>query len=710
MAIEGVKRNNLDIHKETFKPKVEPKKVELANVDNKNAVVGDQANKGSLMKFKLNALYDGVFAAKQAPAQAPSTTTVDPVKKADELINAQGGNGKLNEDKAYEIGKQIAELAKTDPEGAAATMKEVQNRLNDTSYGDNAASGFVNNLSDAELDTVARANGGVEMLKNLQDHLLSGRVHQNEEEQAQKIGKAVANAKGIFADNGSGIGLDQANQVTPYDENATPEEAASFLKGDWTTSPEWKSEAFANALEMHKNDPEWIKNFLSAVGTDKAAEYIGGLYNNPNANKDYVNHLSDVVRTTLEGMVNRGDLRQEGMNQLVDKLKDRNPYVFSEIFGKSTDDKFRDMFVRSAVANGDDRLDAAASYVLSKMPTDKQAAFLTELNQNGKLNDFIKGAMAGQQEMIPLDYHLQNPNAGWNDAPKMTLGGVTEILKNAGIQTAYNGSTLQPAPYSQELQESLFYAAAKGLTDSKAAENFKSNVEFKDAISSVFLNHFDDIFKNSISPNGSSLNGETNWLGAFFENTMFSQPPGTKASDVLATVYSKVAGIAKATDLIRSGKQPLTADEQKLVDDYYNSSPKGKGWETGQAAGVIGEWLGNFDRAYQNAVGKIKDDAAGNKAVLDLLVGAVDKLTGLAKLTPGASIAKDLLVDQLKNLPGYLEGRQIKNGEAKLEDSAQLITDLNNLIWDTIYSDNKDEYSNSFEFIAKHRPTESGLK
>lgn len=707
MAVEGVKKANLEIQKEIVKPKIEPKKPELANVDNKNTVVGDQANQGNLVKFKLNALYDGVYAAKQTPAQAP-TTTVDPVKKADELINAQGGVNDLNEDKAYEIGRQIAELAKTDPEGAAAVMQEVQKRLDSTTYGDNAASGFTNNMSETELDAVARANGGSEMMRNLQDHLLSGRVHQNEVEEAQKLGKAISNANGIFTGNGSGVQPGQ-EMVTPYDPDATPEQAASFLNGDWTVSPEWKAEAFANALEMHKNDPEWIKNFLSAVGTDKAAEYISGLYNDPNANKDVVNHLSDVVRTTLEGLVNSGDLQQEGMNQLLDKLKDRSPYVFSEIFGKSTDDKFRDMFLRSAVANGDDRLEAAASYVLSRMSTDKQAAFLTELDQNGKLNDFIKGAMAGQQEIIPLDYHLENPNASWEQAPKMTLGGVTEILENAGKQAQYNGSTFQPAPYSQDLQESLFYAAAKGLTDSKAASNFESNVEFKDALSNVFLQHFDDIFKNSISPNGAGLNGDTQWLGAFFENTMFAQPPSNLASDVLATVYSKIAGIAKATDLIGSNKQPLTAEEQALVDEYRSSSPLGANWQTGQAAGVIGEWMGNFDRAYTNAVDKIKDDAAANKAVLDLFVGAVDKLTGLADLAPGANIAKDLLVDQLEKLPGYLEGRQIGDGKAEIEDSAQLITDLNNLIWDTIYHENQEDYLTSYEFITKHHPSESGL-
>ncbi len=91
-------------------------------------------------------------------------------------------------------------------------------------------------------------------------------------------------------------------------------------------------------------------------------------------------------------------------------------------------------------------------------------------------------------------------------------------------------------------------------------------------------------------------------------------------------------------------------------------------------------------------------------------MSGIDKAVGLAKLSQGGGIVKDLLTDQLKNLPSYLEGKQVSNGTAKLDQSAQIITDLNNLIWDTVNSENKDEYSQSFNFVAGHQPTENGLK
>lgn len=525
----------------------------------------------------------------------------------------------------------------------------------------------------------------------------------------QQPGSSTPTTGGLFVDGYDGIEPGDANQVTPYDENARPEEAASFLKYGYTGAPGEEAQMIAEALETHKKDPEWTKNFLRELGKDDVVTAMWDLYQSPYLDSKQLSKYSTTFRTALETMVENGDLTQEGMGKLLDSLKDVNPYVFSEIFGKSTNDTFREMFIRAAVANGNDHLEAVASQLLADMSTEKQVAFLTELDKNGKLNDFIKGAMAGQQEIIDFDYNFADPQPIVDDIPMQTLGGIDRLLQNAAVQTGYQGSTFQNALYPGDLQQKIFYAAAKGLTDPKAAENFKSDTVFKDALSGIFLHHFDAIFKNSISDNGSSLTGDTEWLGAFFENTMFAQPPSHKASDVLATVYSKVAGLAKATDLIASGKQPLTAEEQALVDDYNNSSLKGANWRTSEAAGVIGEWLGNFDRAYQNAVSKIEDDAAGKKALLDLFVGGVDKLTGLVDLAPGANIAKDLLVDQLSNLPSYIEGKDVANGKAEISDSAALITDLNNLIWDTVNSEDKSAYSESFEFVAGHRPTENGV-
>lgn len=517
----------------------------------------------------------------------------------------------------------------------------------------------------------------------------------------------------LFNDGYKGIEPATAQALSPNDENARPEEVAQFLlyypSTDWDEAAE--ARGFATALEVHKGDEEWIRSFLREIGPDPVASYMSYSFNDgpPNLTAEQAGKNADSIRNAIELMVDSGDLTQEGFNNLVNELKDANAYVFTEIFAESSNEKFNEMFVNAALANGDDRLEAAASNVLANLPAEKQVEILIELDKKGKLNDFIKSAMAGQEDIIDFEYNYADPQPDVDEIPYQKLSGITQLLSNAGIENGYNGSTFQEALYPQELQEKLFFAASESLTDSNISEKFENDVYFKNSLSKVFLNNFDEIFKNSISGNGASINGTSKWLGAFFENSLFAQPPSDLASDVLATVYSKIAGLAKATDLIASHKSPLTAEEQQLVNDFYASSPEGREWSTNEAAGIIGEWMGNFDRAYTSTVGKIEDDAAANASLLNLVVGAIDKLTGLADLKTGQDIAKDFLIEQLNKLPSYVEGKEIKEGKAEIQDSADIVTDLNNSIWDLINPEDQQKYSDNFEFIAKHRPSESGL-
>lgn len=524
---------------------------------------------------------------------------------------------------------------------------------------------------------------------------------------------APATSGGLFADGYEGAegGTDMA--VSPLDENARPEEVVQYLK--YYPSPGWteadEGVAFAQALELHQGDEEWIRTFLHELGPDTVESYLSQSFNQspPSITAEQVSNNADAIRSALELMVDSGDLTQEGINNLLDGIKDGNAYVFTEIFGKSSNATLNEMFVNAAIANGDDRLEAAAAQVMTNLSPEKQVEILSSLAQQGKLNDFIRSAMAGQEDIIDFNYNYSDPKPNVDEIPYQKLSGITQLLTNAGIESGYNGSTFQEALYPQELQEQLFFAASEALTDSSIFEKFESDVYFKNSLSKVFLNNFDAIFKNSISENGASITGTSGWLSAFFENSLFAQPPSSLASDVLATVYSKVAGLAKATDLIASGKQPLTAEEQQLVDDFYASSPEGAEWSTNEAAGVIGEWMGNFDRAYTRAVGKIEGDAAANASLLKTVIGAIDKLTGLATLSTGQTIAKDFLTQLLNELPSYVQGREISDGKAEISDSADVITDLNNRIWDLINPEDQQKYSDNFEFIAKHKPSESGL-
>ena len=466
MAIEGLNRTNYNPKPaETEKPKIPVKPAAIQNTDNRDSVVGAVKNAENLVKFKVNNLLDGIFAAK-----TPAAPTASP---------------------------------------------------------------------------------------------------------------------GIFTDKGDGIEPGKADYVSPYDSKAKPEEAATFLKYDTAfNTPSAKSQAFAEALEMHKNDPAWTKDFLSAVGTKKVAEYTSGIYQMENSNKTQIDKYSNTVRSTLENLVKSGDLKQEGMNSLVEQLKNRDAYTFGEIFGKSNDDNFKQSFIKAAADNGDNRLEAAASTVLAGMSSDKQSAMLTQLDKDGKLNSFIQGAMSGQQEMVTLDYHLSHPDGGiYTEAPKTKLGSVERLMQTAAIQTGYNGSSLQQAPFSRDLQVKLFNAASQGLDDPKALENFKDNTAFKTAISDVFIANRDDIFNSvSSSENGAITENGEKGLERFFQTTLMTPPRGDNYEKLSHSVFSFI------NDATTALSDPKLKSGDRAAFDAFTKAHGGKSPEdyTQMLGGVLG--------------------------------------------------------------------------------------------------------------------------
>jgi len=144
---------------------------------------------------QAKAYYDSAIRQLTESSNAQYSTTPPPINDAEaeqaaqDLINKHGGAD--NTDEAYAVGQDLAEIAKTNPEEAALIMNKVQDKLINTDKGDNVASGFVDNLSDAQLRATAETLSGGAMLDDLKSHLLDGNVHESEQNQAARIGLAV---------------------------------------------------------------------------------------------------------------------------------------------------------------------------------------------------------------------------------------------------------------------------------------------------------------------------------------------------------------------------------------------------------------------------------------------------------------------------------------------------------------------------------------
>lgn len=189
----------------------------------------------------------------------PPMTDAEADKAAQDLINKNGGA--TNEDKAYAVGRDVAELAKTDPEAAALVMKKVQEKLDGTDKGDNVASGFVNNLSVEQLREVSQANGGETVLTDLQNRLRSGSVHDNEYSEAAKIDEAITG-------------------LNPNSLQGNPEQDAKTIDEQLKKLPPEMREKYIAAVLKHPAGGEAIKyaGVMSPEGQEALGQALGKIY------------------------------------------------------------------------------------------------------------------------------------------------------------------------------------------------------------------------------------------------------------------------------------------------------------------------------------------------------------------------------------------------------------------------------------------------
>ena len=167
------------------------------------------------------------------------------------------------------------------------------------------------------------------------------------------------------------------------------------------------------------------------------------------------------------------------------------------------------------------------------------------------------------------------------------------MMQTATIQTAYNGSSLQQAPFSRDLQVKLFNAASLGLDDSKAFGNMKGNVAFKNALSEVFIANRDDILKSvSSSENGAITENGEKGLERFFQTTLMTPPRGDNYEKLSHSVFSFIndATTALSDPKIKSGDRAAFAEFAKT---HGGKSPEDYAQMLGGVLGTIVDGAGN---------------------------------------------------------------------------------------------------------------------
>ncbi len=715
-----IEQSNPPIQKQYTKPTIKPQTTTSYKPSNptENSAVFTKQSDNSFQATAVKQRINLQFAQTNGITAFKATQTITPTQaqeRADEIIKNNGGKDELNTDN---VGRDLGEIAKQNPADAwAVTQAMLGDKIDEDNKGkikeddkDEIAQSFVESLSDSELGEIAKDENGRKLLERMQTHLLSGSVHGDEIETSDRVNKALSQYT-TFSDASQGIhpNSDLVMSTPPgaaLDTEATPEVAAAGLKtpfGMGGDDSAFQVQAFTDQLEAHKDDPQWIQQYYSALGSEKAAELIS-LTASPGGYSNYYSGMSGsdtaadlflertaIVRDSLETLRTSDKFNQSDMNSLVNAMvKDGvNPNVAIEIFGKSTSPQLQEMFVRAAVENGNDAMDTSASHVLAQMSETNQSRILRSFAADDKLNGFIQGAMAGQTETIDLENYLRTGN-GWE---QVTFGGVEKLLENAAKQESIPYAPYSYEPYTPQLQRDLFNAASQGLTNGKAFDNFEGNVEFKDNLSTLFIKHRDrllfDAQVNSQGENSGTLFAHPEFqtgLEKFFQLTLLSSPPGEKYEDTAVSVFKLINEGVTALD------NPALANRDQAAFDDFVRTPGGI--EPTQYANMLGEVLGSVLDATGFARESINQDDAARQKTIDLYLGlATSMIPGVgSKIASNitneifkqfVSKTGDFLTTQVKK--SVEEGvKSIINGQYENTDRVKQ-SDLTNLVNQIFY-------------------------
>lgn len=227
MSIKGVGQD-VAVQRELPQPKIEKPQIEpqkyQAPIENQTRA-NENAFGSAVVKEALNRLFDKNEAAQTTAITAPEPSfdynEID--QQADEIINRHTSEnifGKRFDEEA--AGRELAEIAKTDPARAAALTDNVFDKI-DEGDRNGLAQGFVNNLSSDELRAFARDDNGREVLNQLKDQI-SGPFWDNNKDIKNRVETAIKAAdleeSPEFQRLNEGVRSEILTRITSNEQNA----------------------------------------------------------------------------------------------------------------------------------------------------------------------------------------------------------------------------------------------------------------------------------------------------------------------------------------------------------------------------------------------------------------------------------------------------------------------------------------------------------
>lgn len=474
---------------------------------------------------------------------------------------------------------------------------------------------------------------------------------------------------------GQGNGSHIPRDATPRFDDNVADCAALVTDTTVNSTREGQAQMFQAVLDAHKDNPQFIQNFLGMLGVEKSADLISACASPQQyASADNLARGNHTVGSALSTLVDHNMMSQDDVNRLVGEWSapkgwfnggkgNFNPWLATDMFAKAPSQTLQNMFFHSATNLAETKLQqdpnlantlmASSAQVLAATSTNNQAAQLNQLRRDNHLADFVRSSMAGETALSGLPT-LASASGGLSGGTieRLPMGGLTSLMFNSAYEgyDEYAGRLPGYVPTSSEdlkaVRVEMFNAATETLFESRESSNhgiedhYKQSALFKDALTSVFQEDADAIIHESMlapdrndpgyRPQADNDNGFTNEgrsrLQEFFKLTLFTPPSGSYHNTFTEFLTHKM------NDIRLAGINNTGAYDQLSNSDGHLSPREG--------ARIVGEMMGLMKNGLESAMVDAKND---EKAKTEALKGLLDVVVSLGPLLGPEGLAAEVI-------------------------------------------------------------------
>lgn len=362
-------------------------------------------------------------------------------------------------------------------------------------------------------------------------------------------------------------------------------------------NPQDEAQFVSQTLGQHKNDPQFLQQYLGTLGSGRVAQIFSylaspGAVQTPETSisgqaPQQLRHAYQNVANALTTLVNSKDFSQSDMDQFVAEYAKTNPQVnfFAKEVLSQASPQVNHMFFQSAKNyalqnSGNSEGQSMAAYAMQALSQTSNPLPELENLPNNQLSTLVQAAMKGEAAYgnpPSIDEFAKTGVFRAQNGQGDKLNGLTNLMFDAAYADA--GDQFSPAPLStskaQDLQTKLFEAAIGTLQSDPAVKSFYDNqstssqgVSMKDALAVEFQQGYDSIIKyysQGTKDGGLNVDG-LKAFREFFADAIFSPPPSSYALGAVQTIQSKTASY-----IAQANRTSSTAPLSQQQHDYGRS-------------------------------------------------------------------------------------------------------------------------------------------